>query len=452
VKKYLRFLVLILIFTVACLLPAACSTKNTIEELPQETEEQPENVVIEGLPQMRINLFDKKGVFALSDVTREKYVDSTISIENTKEENLLDTVAAKFKGRGNGSWTNDKKGYRIKFKNNETTVFGKTNKHWVLLPDDSWSEKSTMYRNYLALNLARNVFDKIEYCTSATFIDLYVNEEYQGVYVLCEHVRVSEDRVNIDSKYGEPETGYLIEYDAYADGVEGIDFFKIDGVKYPFTVHSPDPEEYEDAGITKEVYQEQVNHIQDYVERAYNAALSKDYDTFAALVDVDSFVDMYILHELFKNVDTGWSSFYLYKKPSGKLFAGPAWDFDLSCMDARGNNSPTGIYVADEVRTDSDFTASELYIQLYQTPEFLQKVKERWAILSDSISAFIDEQMNEEIYEQLKNSMGENFARWEENLTVEEAEVRWVNNMRKTKAWFAARIAWLDYEWFVIKD
>lgn len=309
-----------------------------------------------------------------------------------------------------------------------------------------------LVQQYLAFNLARDVLDQIEYCTSATFIDLYVNNEYQGVYVLCEHIRVSKDRVNIDSNYGEIDTGYLLEYDAYAEGEEGIDFFKIDGVKYPFTVHSPDPEEYEDAGITKEVYQEQVNHIQDYVERAYNAALSKDYDTFAALVDVDSFVDMYILHELFKNVDTGWSSFYLYKKPSGKLFAGPAWDFDLSCMDARGNNSPTGIYVADEVRTDSDFTASELYIQLYQTPKFLQEVKERWAILSDPISAFIDEQMNEEIYEQLKNSMGENFARWEENLTVEEAEVRWVNNMRKTKAWFAARIAWLDYEWFVIKD
>ena len=172
-----------------------------------------------------------------------------------------------------------------------------------------------------------------------------------------------------------------------------------------------------------------------------------DFSTFASLVDIDSFVDMYILHELFKNTDTGWSSFYLYKKAGGKLFAGPPWDFDATVMGTRGNTEPTGIYVADEVQTYSDFTASELYISLYKTPEFKKIINARWAVLSNLILDFINEQMNESVYEDLKTAMGKNFALWEENLTAEEAETWWVNNMESMKSWFLIRIEWLNREW-----
>ena len=66
----------------------------------------------------------------------------------------------------------------------------------------------TMLHNFTAFNLAGEVFDDIEYTTNAVWIDVYVNGEYRGVYVLCEHVRVGKGRVDIKSEYGVLDTGF----------------------------------------------------------------------------------------------------------------------------------------------------------------------------------------------------------------------------------------------------
>ena len=399
------------------------------------------------LPAMFIDLKNNSGEkIDLSSVTKETYVNSSISLLNTKEKFAFNNVSAKFKGRGNGSWSDDKKGYKIKFDKKQSLFGHAANKHWVIIACANFDD-GTMYRDYLAYSIGREVLDGIEYTTTTELIDIYVNGEYRGVYLLCEHVRVGKGRVDIDSDYGLNDTGYLIEYDAYATGENGVDYFTVPGLKYAFTVHSPDPEEYLSEGkITKEVYQQQVAYIQDYVAQVYTAALNGDYETFTSLVDVDSFVDMYLLHELFKNTDTGWSSFYLYKKPGGKLYAGPAWDFDATTTSARGDNTPQGIYVAGAVVDQSDFTASELYISLYQTAGFKQAVIDRWQEISDQIADFINETLSDEMFETNKNAMGKNFALWK-NKTQEAAENYWVNQITILKQWLLSRIAWLDSEW-----
>lgn len=400
------------------------------------------------LPCMSIDLYGKDGSeYNLDLVNRDDYVDSKISFSNTAQAYQLDAVEASFKGRGNGSWfgAGGKNGYKIKFDNKQGLLGRAENKHWVIIACANFNDQ-TMYRNYLAYNMAGEVFSNLEYSTSAEWIDVYINGEYQGVYLLCEHVRVGKGRVDIDSEYGIEDTGYLIEYDAYATGEENIDYFKIDGVKYPFTIKSPDPEDYLEE-TTKEQYAKQISYIKSYVQDVYNAALNHDFETFSALADVDSFVDMYIIHELFKNVDTGWSSFYMYKKPGGKLFAGPIWDFDATTnLAGMGNRAPQGIYVAKEVLETSDFTASELYIELYKTPEFLELVKIRWQELSKTIELFVNNKMNENVYELYKTAIGKNFVLWQ-GKTQAQAETDWVNNSRTLKHWLRDRIDWLNYEW-----
>lgn len=401
------------------------------------------------LPCMSIDLFGEDGEeYSLNLVNREDYIDSKISITNTEEEYEIEEVDAGFRGRGNGSWfgVGGKNGYKIKFKDKQDLFGREENKHWVIIACANFND-TTLFRNYLAYNMANEVFSNIEYTTNAEWIDVYINGKYQGVYLLCEHVRVGDGRVDIESDYSVEDTGYLIEYDAYATGEEGVDYFKIDGVKYPFTVKSPDPEEYADERLTKEEYMRQVKYIKDYVQEVYNAALSHDYETFLSLVDIDSFVDMYLIHELFKNVDTGWSSFFMYKKPNGKLFAGPVWDFDATTnINERGDRSPQGIYVAQDVLTGSDYTASELYIELYKTEGFLLALKARWQNLSEKIEDFIDIKMNEGVYKKYKSSMGKNFVLWASQ-TETEAENTWVNNCRILKNWFRDRIDWLNEEW-----
>lgn len=437
ISRAKKFFIWICIAIVLAASVGICMT--TIQMYPKFDRRE---VVATSLPTMFIDLYDENGnTYALSKVNREEYVSSKISITNTDVEYQIDSKTAEFKGRGNGSWFCDKKGYRLKF-DKKISLFGRAkNKNWVLNACANFDDR-TMYRNYLAYNMASSIFDGIEYTTKATWIDVYVNGLYQGVYVLCEHVRVDEGRVDIESEYGVDDTGFLIEYDAYATGVEGVDYFRINGVRNPFTIHSPDPADYASKGnITTEEFMSQVEFIQNYVQSVYSAALSKDFETFSSLVDIDSFVDMYILHELFKNTDTGHSSFYLYKKPSGKLYAGPAWDFDGTTTAARGSPSPEGIYVAGE-----SVAANELFVALYSTAGFRSLVDARWQVLSDSIQEFIDENMNDSVYEENKFAMARNLALWKK-LSMKDAEKLWLNEVDVLKNWFDARISYLNNEW-----
>ena len=402
------------------------------------------------LPCMSIDLFDNNGKeFPLDLINREDYVDSKISITNTEEKYEVEELEAGFRGRGNGSWygAGGKNGYKIKFKSKQGLFGREKNKHWVIIACKNFND-TTMYRNYMAYNMTGFALSNIEYTTNAEWIDVYINGDYHGVYLLCEHVRVGDGRVEIESEYGVEDTGYLIEYDAYATGEEGVDYFKVDGVRWPFTVKSPDPEEYEkDGGLTKEQYKLQVAYIKNYVQAVYNAALSHDYATFSSLVEVNSFVDMYLIHELFKNRDTGWSSFFMYKKPGGKLFAGPVWDFDgTTNISVRGDASPYGIYVAKDVYEISKVSTNMLFLELYKTEEFLTLVKTRWQQIASSIDTFVDEKMNESVFEEHKKSMAKNFVMWN-NKTQEEAETDWVNDVVALKQWFKDRIDWLSNEW-----
>ncbi len=412
---------------------------------------------LSNLPALFIELYQNEGnTIPLQNVTRETYVTSTISMVNTDEEDQIDTASALFKGRGNGSWVDsgDKKGYRIKFDQKQSILGAPESRHWVILANANFDDV-TMFRNKLAFNMTEAVFDKIGYVTSAEWVDVYVNGLYQGVYLICEHLRVDDDRVDINSEFGVLDTGYLIEYDAYARGTQGVDYFRVPGLRYPFSMKSPSPDDYLEEGLTIEQYRAQVSYIQALTTEMVEAALGKDFEAFEEVADVDSFVDMYILHELFKNIDTGYSSFFLYRHPGGKLFAGPPWDFDatLGSTPTRGNGSPNGIYVALSVQAFSSRTANEMIISLYATPGFKSVVVQRWKNISPNIQGFVDETLTDEMIETYRFAMGRNFVRWPSPqgygspVTQETAENNWASNIIILRDWLTNRIGWLDSEW-----
>ena len=101
----------------------------------------------------------------------------------------------------------------------------------------------------------------------------------------------------------------------------------------------------------------------------------KNQRDYSNLIDEESFIDWFIVEELFKNVDSGFSSVYLAKDKGGKLEMGPVWDFDLSTInpghlsdDLRG---PEGWYTS---RSDKN----TWYYYLMQYPTFREHLKERW--------------------------------------------------------------------------
>lgn len=409
-------------------------------------------ITYNNLPAIFIDLKSPTGnAISIDSVNRESYVQSYISVENIDSKNLLYNLSAQFKGRGNGSWSSDKRGYRIKFDSSQSLLGNSASRHWVLISCKSNdSTDVSMARNYSAFKLAKEVFNDIEYVTSAEWADIYFNGVYYGVYVVAEHVRVSDNRIDIESEYGVNDTGYLIEYDAYAMGTENVDYFNINGVKYGFSVKSPDPDDYRDY-VTLSNYKDQIRYIQGETQKMISAALNGDFATFSALADVNSFVDMYLLHELYKNTDAGWSSFFICKKPGGKFYAVAPWDFDFSAGLHRGNPTYTGIYVSDSIFSESAHTASEMYIALMnsskgQNAGFVNAVKARWQVLAPEIIKSLDNStgiLSDTIITQNNAALARNFNKWNGS----NGETLWGNEVRSLRTWLQNRTTWLSSHW-----
>ena len=130
-------------------------------------------------------------------VSKEDYLDAKITLSDNKGNINLDNVDAGVRGRGNYTWTLDKKGYRIKFNKKQAMLSDYKCKSWALLPN--YTDK-TLLRNYYALNVAKNM-DGFAWSSNAELVELYLNNEYLGVYLLCDQTQVNENRVNIEEGY-----------------------------------------------------------------------------------------------------------------------------------------------------------------------------------------------------------------------------------------------------------
>ena len=121
-----------------------------------------------------------------------------ITEQNTKNV-IHETTEMKIRVRGNSTSAPDKKPYKLKF-NKAQSLFGlKAAKDWVLL--SNYFDKSNI-RNYLAYDLA-NKLDNLNYQPSSIFVDVYINNEYLGLYTLSEQVEANRGRVDIEDDFNE---------------------------------------------------------------------------------------------------------------------------------------------------------------------------------------------------------------------------------------------------------
>lgn len=270
-----------------------------------------------------VTIHTKNGVGITS---KSSYVDCTVTIDNTSEEFMLDRAEGKIRGRGNTTWDYAKKPYKIKL-DEATDLFGNgASREWTLIAN--YIDLS-LVRNYLALSLAAKL-DGIPWTTSTQFVDVYLNGEYLGVYMLCEQIEVAENKINIDTNYQNVDTGFLIERDGRADG----NSFFVGGESYVLkSPDSDDPMEYKSA---------HKEFIMAYMEECLTALQGEDFSKVEELMDVESFAHAYIVFEVFKCVDVGYASFFMHKDVGGKLTCGPVWDFDRS-MGVVGNSHGASI-------------------------------------------------------------------------------------------------------------
>lgn len=284
-------------------------------------------------------------------LSREIYVKCGITVSNTEKKFLLDNEPAKVKGRGNTSWQNNKKPYNIKF-DNPVDLFGNgAAKRWSIISNHT---DYSLIRNYLAYSVGAE-FSKLGGIGQIQFVDLYVNGQYDGVYMICEHIEIDENRINISTST-DLDTGYIIELDGRGEG----DCFAVDNKYYAMKA----PDDY-----TKE----QKNYIGMYVLDCVNALKAGDWERITSLIDVESFAESYIIHETHKSCDAGYASFYLIKDKGGKIQSGPMWDFDRSLgnvYNKAGSMDPNALLASHE---------NKWYEELLKHEEFVQLVSEKLA-------------------------------------------------------------------------
>lgn len=333
--------------------------------------------------------------------SKEEYVYGQLSLYEYNEFNeaitILDGVEMGIRLRGNSTMYMPKLPYKIKFTDKQYMFGDYKEKDWVLLAN--FADQS-LVRNALAYQMAENM--DMAFAPMVQFVDVYINGVYQGNYMLTDQIEVTNDRVDIDEKSSDIDTGYLLEYDfkVYEEGVDlsNENYFIIDGI--PFVLKAPD--------IEKDYYShDQYLYIQNYMQSLFN--ILKNQQDYTGWIDEDSFVDWFIINEVFKNVDSGYSSVYYYKDKGGILSMGPVWDFDLSSgnyghlgEDLRG---PEGWYTGR-------FDKNILFYYLMQYDSFKSALKERWNDVYDDVIV----NMIDSIYpmvDSIAKSRYDNFVKWD---------------------------------------
>ena len=276
-------------------------------------------------------------------IGREKSADGqdeisgTISVIDNETENnhIGDTPAVesrmKIHVRGNSSRSFDKSNFAIRLideneKNNPQSIMGMDAHHeWVL--HGPYLDK-TLMRNYMWYNIAGKFMD---YAPNVRFCEVIVNGEYQGVYVMMERITAGGENSRLNFSVDKKDntfTGYLLRLDRGSDNErKNIDTF----TQYSLRTNLQINIEYPGA---KNLTPELINAIAQDFSYFEKSLYSYDYDDrkygYKNLIDVDSFVDYFLINELTCNYDAGQYSTYIYKGIDGK-FRMCVWDFNSAC-------------------------------------------------------------------------------------------------------------------------
>lgn len=281
------------------------------------------------------------------------------------------------------------------------------NKHWVLLAS---AFDGTMLRNRIVGYMGRQL--GLDFTPMYTPVDLVVNGQYRGSYLLAHQVRIGKTRVNIKElkpeDTAEPEVtgGYLLQYAPY--GVEGEQNIFMTKRGSSFTANDPvfaSEDEEDELGAP-----EQRDYISSYLQQVEDAVFGEGFKDengvpYTDLMDVRAAAAYWMIQEFTRNTDAfGTPSTYLYKDRGGKLCWGPLWDSDLTfdpLLGADGFNH-CEMYWLDYLRT---------YDPVYQK-ELKQVWKEYDPIITDIIKqgGLLDQYAAE-----LQNS-------WDDNKALAEAE------------------------------
>ena len=323
--------------------------------------------------------------------------------------------------------------------NNNVSLLGFPSENdWVL---NSLAYDPSMIRDYLSYQLASNMGN---YAPRVKYIEVIVNDDYKGVYILTEKIKRDSDRVNLkkikDSDNSLPEVtgGYIIKADKTTGGDEvAWTMVGSGGGSTNFLYHYPK---------TENISSQQTDYIKNvFTDLETNSENTSIANGYPSIIDVPSFVDYMIMAEIASNPDSYQFSTFFHKDRGGKLRAGPVWDYNLSY----GND----LFVFDFDRSFYDLwqfefgnSGAKFWKDLFSNDTFNCYLAKRWFELTttnqplnySTITSLIDEFVS-----LLSESQVRELQRWppqEGWPTVADQ----TENIAAMKIWIQNRIDWID--------
>lgn len=347
------------------------------------------------------------------------------------EEVVLDNIKLKYiKGRGNTSWSKsgDKKPYNIKFRDDIDVLGMGAAKKWVLVAN---TFDSTLAKNLLALNIAENLH--LEYIPKCQPIDLWINSEYRGNYLICSKIEVGENRINIadmdelnnianpgikpeESEQlngSDSQKGYYYSFKKWVDlpnspaDITGDYLLELDYCYFSskeassfstahdqcVTLKNPEYASYSEISYMQNFYQEVEEAL--YSQDGYNSLHKHWLEYFGP----ENIAKTYLLEEFMMDWDAGLASqFFIKKSGEEHLIAIAPWDFDNSMGETIFDDKLSSFYAVDSfwanINTYHDSTRSPgIFNLLWRHQDFKDLVKQTWQenILNFDVDAKIDD-------------------------------------------------------------
>lgn len=372
----------------------------------------------------------------------------TYIFDNENENNHLSDKAViesniKIRIRGNSSRLFDKVPYLIELvnedgTNNPLSVMGMDAHHeWAL--HGPFLDK-TLMRNYMWYNISGEIMD---YAPNVRYCELVLNGEYQGIYLMTETITAGDDSripLSFDRK-DNTYTGYILRHDRGSDNpLKNIQPFSVYALRTAKNINIVYPS---GKNLTEELSREISLDFSAFEKTLYSYDFDDKKVGYVTSIDVDSFVDYFIINEVTLNRDAGIYSTYIYTDTDRK-YKMCVWDFNNALDNYEGTEHHS-----------SGFTLQEAiwFNKLIQDKNFTEKVIKRYKSLRKTILS--DEYLNEFIEETimyLGTAVDRNYEKW--GYVFEEGNGRLLPAERNPRSFEEAvsdmkeclfdRLLWLD--------
>jgi len=374
-----------------------------------------ENNMTSHLPILK---FDTKGQKILGGESKQDkdYITATLSVYDAKSGMIqmkkeTFQTESQIRYRGNSSRFFEKKGLRLKLindkgKDNDYPLLGLTEDHDYVL-HGPYLDKSLL-RNYIGYNITGEI---MEYSPNVRYCEVFINQEYQGVYLLVENVKVAQNRVNISEVSKEDHiSSYLLEvthkyptddelyfldnFTFYSNRMKSKSAYKI---QYPTT-----------SKLTEELKQYIEKDVSEFEKKLYSYDYDDENHGYMNDIDIDTFVNYVVLNEFFLNYDAGYNSTYIYKDKTGK-FKIVFWDM---------NNIFNNYFVDVLEEQDFYFQDRPWFQMLLKDEYFVNRVIDRYRKLRETLlkEEYLYEYIDQTI-DYLGPAIERNFVKWGDTFT-----------------------------------